>query len=55
MATKAKITGIKAEVTEPKTKAKIIIATEIPIVSPVTKSFSASSRNVCSIDSCPIK
>ena len=41
IATTAKMTGIIAEVTEPKTKANIINATEIPIVSPVTRSFSA--------------
>ena len=49
------ITGINAEVTEPNTSASIIIATEIPIVSPVTKSFSANSKKVYSIDSCPMK
>ena len=43
IATSARIIGIIAETTEPKTRAKIIIATEIPIVSPVTKSFSANS------------
>ena len=39
----ASTTGISAEVTAPKTNAKIIMATEIPIVSPVTKSCSANS------------
>ena len=47
--------SMNAEVTEPKTKARIISATDIPIVSPVTKSFSASSAKVCSIESVPIK
>ena len=55
IATIARITGIKADITDPKTNAKIIIATDIPIVSPVTKSFSANSPNVYSIDAVPIK
>ena len=46
---------MKAEVTDPKTKAKIINATEIPIVSPVTRSLSANSAKVCSIVAVPIK
>ena len=49
------MTGIIAEVTEPKTKANIINATEIPIVSPVTRSFSAMWAKEYSIDSKPIK
>ena len=46
---------MKAEVTDPNTNANIINATDIPMVSPVTRSFSASSAKVCSIVAVPIK
>ena len=55
IATIAIITGMKAEVTDPNTNANIINATDIPMVSPVTRSFSASSAKVCSIVAVPIK
>ena len=53
IAATARIIGINAETTDPNTSAKMMRAIAIPIVSPVTRSLSANSLKVCSMEALP--